>query len=289
MSTMTLANHRSAAKPRRPGRLVRRPVARNGRHPAANRAATRATAATTGGQKIDYTRGRWPMMQSFSATHADYSDQTTSSYYNTLVLTQDADGKSLVDLDLSTYPSEEGKALFKYEVVRGTGQTVAAGTFATAPIVELTAPTPGDDAFYEFFAWLDKNNNGLRDTGEDVKTLAAQQDGYAVSSEDSASIDRADIAANETYVTKELAVTVKSGAKGVQGVGCDHVATILPNNGGNVIVEPEIVYSGVSDPNGNIIATIKVSRLTTPGTYQFKIFAQGHESDGYKLVQIIVS
>ena len=267
MSTMTRANQRPAVKPRRPGRLVRRPVARNGRHPAANRAATRATAATTGGQKIDYTRGRWPMMQSFSATHADYSDQTTSSYYNTLILTQDADGKSLVDLDLSTYPSEEGKALFKYEVVRSTGQTVAAGTFATAPIVELTAPTPGDDAFYEFFAWLDKNNNGLRDTGEDVKTLAAQQAAQIISikaADNNLTINRPLAGQQDAVVIIE--VTVTSGGKPVAGVSLDD-ELLNPQPG----LAPELSAIPLTDNQGRSFFSIKVTAQTTRNTYRFRI------------------
>ena len=194
-----------------------------------------------------------------------------------------------MDLNLSIYPSEEGKALFKYHVVRGTGQTVAAGTFATAPIVELTAPTPGDDAFYEFFAWLDKNNNGLRDAGEEVKTLAAQQDGYTVSSADTESLNRADIAPTDTYATKDFVVNVKSGGKGVEGSSFDHISTVRPNNGGNAVFEPDVNFTGVSDGDGNITATIRISRSTTPGTYQFKLFVLGHESDGYKLVQIVVN
>ena len=264
---MTRAKHRPAAKPRRPGRLVRRPEARNGRPLAATRAATRATAATTGGQKIDYTRGRWPMMQSFSATHADYSDQTTSSYYNTLILTQDADGKSLVDLDLSTYPNEEGKALFKYEVVRGTGQTVATGTFATAPIVELTAPTPGDDAFYEFFAWLDKNNNGLRDTGEDVKTLAAQQAAQVVTikaADNNQTVTKP--AAGQPSVIKTIEVTVTSNGKPVPGVSLIETPLNHP-----VGVSPIIGTIPLTDAQGKTTFDIEVTFQAASSVFKFQI------------------
>ena len=261
---MARANHRSAVKPRRPGRLVRRPVARNGRHPAANR----ATAATTGGQKIDYTRGRWPQAQSFAVKHHTYTDQVTSYFYPTVVLTQDADGKSLVDLDLSTYPNEEGKALFKYEVVRGTGQTVAAGTFATAPIVELTAPTPGDVADYTMFAWLDKNNNGLRDAGEDVKTLAAQQAKNVIT------IKAADN--NKTYarpaagqlIEFDVEVTVTSGGNPVAGAFLAQEEISHP---------PAPVSSpSVSDPkstnnDGTTVLTVKIYSTVTPGTYEIRI------------------
>ena len=217
-----------------------------------------------GGQKIDYTRGRWPMMQSFSATHADYSDQTTSSYYNTLILTQDADGKSLVDLDLSTYPNEEGKALFKYEVVRGTGQTVAAGTFATAPIVELTAPTPGDDAFYEFFAWLDKNNNGLRDTGEDVKTLGAQQAAHVITITPPANpITRPQAGAPDVVVP--VTVTVTSNQKPVNGVFLRDASG--PFAAGQIPPAPNIL--GGTNQNGTLVIEVRVTSATTPGTYTF--------------------
>ena len=268
MSTMTLANHRSAAKPRRPGRLLRRPVARNGRHPAANRAATRATAATTGGQKIDYTRGRWPQIQFRRVGCTPPSSPNAARrrcdepHPTKLTLTHDADGKSLVDLDLSTYPNEEGKALLKYEVVRSTGQTVATGTFATAPIVELTAPTPGDDAFYEFFAWLDKNNNGLRDAGEEVKTLGAQQAAHVITiNPQGVNIPR--------NTSKTFTLNVKSAGKNVPNVALDWSEIKRPVQPGTLPM-----YSAIflTDNNGNSAFTIDSLATTVQGAYAVSVY-----------------
>ena len=259
---MARANHRSAVKPRRLARTVRRAVTLNGRHHAATRAATHATATTTGGQKIDYTRGRWPQAQSFAVKHHTYTDQVTSYFYPTVVLTQDADGKSLVDLDLSTYPNEEGKALLKYEVVRSTGQTVATGTFATAPIVELTAPTPGDVADYVVYEWLDKNNDNVRDAGEDVKTLAAQQAKNVITVNN----QNANIPAT-TF--KQFTVTVMSGNKPVANVNLDSNELQKPAQLGALPIYHAIL---ITDNNGQSVFTIESPTNCVQGNYAVSVY-----------------
>ena len=199
-----------------------------------------------GGQKIDYTRGRWPGINSFSVTDAHNISSSTSVYggqQGALMVNVKATAVTgtvaEIALAANTWPFvAEGNEVLRYRLV-GPDDTVLQSGPLSSDVLTIDWSEFDTDDEVSAEAWVDRDGDWFPDSNESVSTIALSLSTKVHVSENSTYT----IWANVNHPDANFSLTF------TKGTGTLHYR-VMENN---ELVEKQFTYTGVADGNGIII------------------------------------